>query len=230
MDGEWVGGWADESAASVGRWSWCQGQDWPLVLADQGRGDVVAAARWWQGAVRDAAVTVPGTIIIYGFWGVSGVLWVWWVSWVWHQKLVDCSLGSLCEEFFLIFFFNYFFWNMNYIFREHQARQNSDSVWVHGEVCPKLVLSSFFLYFLRNHVDKIAQGLKGRVLRKKFVLPIESWFFTFFTFFLFMVLHDVIFNMTATICMWSFYFYFKKFYKIHSVEVLSQDPHQQKEF
>jgi hypothetical protein len=28
-----------------------------------------------------------------------------------------------------------------------------------------------------------AQGLKDRVLRKKFVLPIESWFFTFFFFF-----------------------------------------------
>jgi hypothetical protein len=49
-------------------------------------------------------------------------------------------------------------------------------------------------------VAKSAQGLKGRVLRKKFVLPIESWFFTFFHFlFLFMVLHDVTFNVTTTI-------------------------------
>ena len=32
---------------------------------------------------------------------------------------------------------------------------------------------------------KIAQGLKGRVLRKKFVLPIKSLFFTFFHFFIF---------------------------------------------
>jgi hypothetical protein len=31
-------------------------------------------------------------------------------------------------------------------------------------------------------VVKIAQGLKDRVLRKKIVLPIESWFFTFFHF------------------------------------------------
>jgi hypothetical protein len=30
-----------------------------------------------------------------------------------------------------------------------------------------------------------AQGLKGKVLRKKFVLPIKSWFFTFFAFFFF---------------------------------------------
>jgi hypothetical protein len=47
---------------------------------------------------------------------------------------------------------------------------------------------------------KTTQGLKGRVLRKKFDLPIKSWFFTFFTFFtFFMVLHDVTFNVTFTI-------------------------------
>jgi hypothetical protein len=35
---------------------------------------------------------------------------------------------------------------------------------------------------------------------KKFVLPIESWFFTFFNlFFLLMVLHDVTFNVTIMI-------------------------------
>jgi hypothetical protein len=44
-----------------------------------------------------------------------------------------------------------------------------------------------------------AKGLKGMMLRKKFVLPIESWILTFFTFFLLMVLHDVTFNVTATI-------------------------------
>jgi hypothetical protein len=33
------------------------------------------------------------------------------------------------------------------------------------------------------HVAEAAQGPKGRVLRKKFVLSIKSWFFTsFFTF------------------------------------------------
>jgi hypothetical protein len=86
-------------------------------------------------------------------------------------------------------------------------------------------------------VAETTQGLKGRVLKKKFVLPIESWFFTFFTFFLFMVLHDVTFNATATIkmCMMSpsmrllqskceVFYFFKKYYKVHSVEVLSQDP------
>jgi hypothetical protein len=77
-------------------------------------------------------------------------------------------------------------------------------------------------------VAKIAQGLKGKVLRKKFVLPIESWFFTFFTFFF---VHDFAwchlqcdyYNLNVKFLIFS-----KKFYKVHSVEVLSQDPHQQK--
>jgi hypothetical protein len=54
----------------------------------------------------------------------------------------------------------------------------------------------------RLHVANVAettQGLKGRELRKKFVLPIESWFLTFFNFFLLVVLHDVTFNVTAMI-------------------------------
>jgi hypothetical protein len=42
-----------------------------------------------------------------------------------------------------------------------------------------------------------------------------------------MVLYDVTFNVTATIWMWSFWFFFKKSY---SVEILSQDPREQKEF
>jgi hypothetical protein len=42
------------------------------------------------------------------------------------------------------------------------------------------------------------QELKGKVPKKKFVLSIESWIFTFSQFlFLFMVLHDVIFNAIA---------------------------------
>ena len=39
------------------------------------------------------------------------------------QKLVDCCLGSLCEEEY--FFFNFFFWTSELhilqAFREHQA-------------------------------------------------------------------------------------------------------------
>jgi hypothetical protein len=47
---------------------------------------------------------------------------------------------------------------------------------------------------------------------------------------LLMVLHDVTFNVTAMIKMWSFLIFSKKFYKVHSVEVFNQDPRQQKEF
>jgi hypothetical protein len=48
-------------------------------------------------------------------------------------------------------------------------------------------------------VVEIAQGLKGRVLKKRFVLLIDFGFSHFFTFFLLMVLHDVTFNVNATI-------------------------------
>jgi hypothetical protein len=66
----------------------------------------------------------------------------------------------------------------------------------------KWVVNSFFMYFLVapmcSHMAKIAQGLKDKVPKKKFVLPIESQVFTSFQFlFLFMVLHDVFFNVTA---------------------------------
>jgi hypothetical protein len=42
----------------------------------------------------------------------------------WDQKLVDCCLGSLCEE--KLFFFNFFFWtselHISQALYEHQAR------------------------------------------------------------------------------------------------------------
>jgi hypothetical protein len=67
-------------------------------------------------------------------------------------------------------------------------------------------------------VDKTAQGLKGNIIRKKFVLPIESWYSTFFHFyFLLIILHDVTFNVTTTIQISNFFFLFKEFYKVHDV-------------
>jgi hypothetical protein len=41
-----------------------------------------------------------------------------------------------------------------------------------------------------------------------------------------MVLYDITFNVTAMNVKFSIFF--KNFYKVHSVEVLSQDPRQQK--
>jgi hypothetical protein len=49
---------------------------------------------------------------------------------------------------------------------------------------------------------------EGQGSQKKFALPIKSWFSTFFHFFfLLLVLHDITFNVTATIWMWSFLFF-----------------------
>jgi hypothetical protein len=49
--------------------------------------------------------------------------------------------------------------------------------------CKFIFLFSIFYEELLHAAEtmaEIAQGLKDKVLRKKFVLPIESWFFTFF--------------------------------------------------
>jgi hypothetical protein len=44
------------------------------------------------------------------------------------------------------------------------------------------------------HVAKTAQGLKGRVLKKEFILSIKFWIAILLIKKLHMVLHDVIFN------------------------------------
>jgi hypothetical protein len=45
----------------------------------------------------------------------------------------------------------------------------------------KFIFAIFFEELLHAAMWlKLPQGLKGRVLRKKFDLPIESWIFTFF--------------------------------------------------
>ena len=64
------------------------------------------------------------------------------------------------------------------------STSNSNSIWAHGEVFLKksirFVFSCIFWGAPSSHVAKIVQGLKGMVLRKKFVSSIESWFSHFF--------------------------------------------------
>jgi hypothetical protein len=64
---------------------------------------------------------------------------------------------------------------------------NSDSVWTRGDALFKMGFKFIFLVFfeelLHTAMWLTAQGLKGKVLRKKFVLSIESWIFFFSLFF-----------------------------------------------
>ena len=134
----------------------------------------------------------------------------WWLKMLihkipWDQKLVDCSLGSLCEEFF---FFIFFFWtselHISQAFREYQACLIPTLYESVANFCWKWVSSSFFFHFLRSSY-MLPYGWKcpraeGHGAKKEVSLPIKSWFFTFFhIFFLLMVLHDVTFNVTITI-------------------------------
>jgi hypothetical protein len=67
-------------------------------------------------------------------------------------------------------------------------------------------------------VAKTAQVLKGKVPKKKFVLPRESWISLFFKFFfLLMVLYGVIFNLGYE---YKGFEFFKEAYKFHDVGIL----------
>jgi hypothetical protein len=131
----------------------------------------------------------------------------------WDQKLVDCCLGSLCEDFY--FFFNFFFktseLHISQAFCEHQTRLILISVWARGEFLLKIGIKLIFHVFFEG----------------KFVLSIESLFFTFFFAhgFAWCYLQCDHCDLNA-----KFLIFFKKFYKVHSVEILSQDPRQQKGF
>jgi hypothetical protein len=60
---------------------------------------------------------------------------------------------------------------------------------LYGEFLLKMGCKFIFPIFMRSSYmhpcGLIAQGLKGRVLKKKFVLSIEFWVFIFFHFFSF---------------------------------------------
>jgi hypothetical protein len=68
-----------------------------------------------------------------------------------NQKLVDFSLGTLCDEFY---FFNFSFWTSElyipWAFWEHQAHSIPTPYEHVVKFCWKWVLSSFFLYFLKS--------------------------------------------------------------------------------
>ena len=92
------------------------------------------------------------------------------------------------------------------------------------------------MYFLRSsYIQPCGKNCprtkgQGMVLLKKFFLPIESWFFTFFTFFFahpsaWCYLQCDCYNVNV-----KFLIFFKKFYKVHRVGVLNQDPRQQETF
>jgi hypothetical protein len=112
------------------------------------------------------------------------------------------------------------------------STSNSNSI---RAFCSKWLVDSFFLYFLKasiyNHVAKTNQGLKIKVPKNEvcFALKILDFHF-FFNFFFFMVLHDVIFNVTTPMWMWNLWIFFKKCYKFQSVRVLSQDLNNKKNF
>jgi hypothetical protein len=86
----------------------------------------------------------------------------------WDQKLVNCSLGSMCEEKY--FFFNFFFWtselHISQAFHQHQHIQFRlrMSLWRIFVEIGYHFSCIFWGAPTCSHVAKTAQGLKGRVL------------------------------------------------------------------
>jgi hypothetical protein len=115
-------------------------------------------------------------------------------------------------QFFLLYewttYFTSFPWTL--------STPNSDSVWVHGEFLLKTSVKFTFHVFSKELLHaamwrKLPKGWRAGFSKNSF-LPIKSWFFTFFHFFfLLMILHDVNFNVTAMIWMWSFWFFSRIF-------------------
>jgi hypothetical protein len=133
---------------------------------------------------------------------------------------------------FLFFSSIFSFRWVNYIF--HKLSVNTKHVQFRLRMSPWQILLKtsikliFFCIFWGaptwSHVAKTAQGLKGRVLKKQFFLPIETWIFTFFHFFFahgsaWHHLQCDSYNLNV-----KFLIFFKIFYKVHNVEVWSQDP------
>jgi hypothetical protein len=77
--------------------------------------------------------------------------------------------------------------------------------------CSKWVVSSIFMYFWRaptcGYVSKNAQGLKGKAPKKKIILPIESWVFTFIWFYFLLRFYWHHPQCIVLIWMWGFYIF-----------------------
>jgi hypothetical protein len=142
---------------------------------------------------------------------------------------------DLCEIFY--FFFNSFFWtselHISQAFRKHQARPFPTPYEPVANFCWKQVLNSFFMYFLRSSYMKPygwnCPRAKGQGSQKIVCFAHKILVFHFFSLFFFA--HDSAwrhlqcdhYDLNVKILI-----FFKKFYKVHSVEVWSQDPCQQK--
>ena len=108
------------------------------------------------------------------------------------------------------------------------STSNPDSVWARGKFLLKAGIKLIFHVFFWwaptcSHVAKIAQGLKGKVLRKYFVLLIKSLFFTFIHPFLG---HDSTWCHLQCDCYdlnVKFLIFSKEFDEVQSIEVWSQE-------
>jgi hypothetical protein len=119
-------------------------------------------------------------------------------------------------------------------FREHQACQIPTPYEPVANFCWKRVFSSFFMYFLRSSNMQpcgwSCPRAKGQGAKKEVCFAHKILVSHFFSLFLFFAhgfawchLQCDLYNLNV-----KFLIFFKKFYKVHSIEVLSQDLSEEK--
>jgi hypothetical protein len=108
-----------------------------------------------------------------------------------RPKIGRLLFGQLVwRKIFLFLFFILDEWTTYFTsFPWTPSTPNSNSIWARGNFLLKTSIKLIFHVFSKEFLHaamwlKLPQG-PSRVLKKKFVLPIKSWFFSFFSFFFF---------------------------------------------
>jgi hypothetical protein len=146
--------------------------------------------------------------------------------------MVDYCLSCMYKEKYL--FFNFFYWtselHISQAFWEHQAPPIPTPSEPMVKFRSKRILSSFFLYFLRSSYmqpcGKNCPRTKGQGAKKEVYFAHRILVFHFFYSWFCMMSPSMWLLQSKR----EVFIFFKKFYKVHNVELLTQDPHQQKEF
>jgi hypothetical protein len=87
----------------------------------------------------------------------------------WDQKLVDYCLGSMCEEFFIFYFFIFFLdeWTTYFTsFSWTPRTSNSDSVWARGEFLLKTGIKLIFPVFFEELLHAVMWPRPGQGVKK----------------------------------------------------------------
>jgi hypothetical protein len=154
----------------------------------------------------------------------------------WNQKLVVCCLGSLWVDFFSFLQFpSLHKWTTYFTsFPAIPSTFNSDSIWIHGEFLFKTSCKHNFLVFSMELLHaamwlKLPRGWRAGCLKRSLFCSQNLRFSFFFQkLYLLMVLHDITFNVAASIWMCSFWYLSRNFISSIVLEFWGKTPFNKK--